>query len=159
MMMKKLILILTVTVVVFVAGCTNKSDNAPETFNSPISTPKPTFTEQAPIPTQPKSTPENTMDKYVFCYNRLAYKCVYDLFSSGKQLSEDEIHNTIYALRSQGVKIDTYEIIDKSVNESTATLNVRIKWDLMGYRQTKEYNVKLILENSEWKLNTSIIVP
>jgi uncharacterized lipoprotein NlpE involved in copper resistance len=158
-MMKKLILILTITVVLFVAGCINKSDYASEAFKSPISTPKPTFTEQASIPTPPKSTPENTMDKYVFCYNRLASKCVYDLFSSGKQLSEDEVHNTIYALRSQGVKIDKYEIIDKSVNESTATLNVRITWDLMGYRQTKGYNVKLILENSEWKLNTSIIVP
>ncbi len=95
----------------------------------------------------------------MFCYNKLGAKCIYDLFSNETQLSEDKIHNMIYALLSQGVKINNYEIVDKSIIENKAILDVKIHWDVTGYRVTKDYKIPLIVENNKWRMSEELILP
>lgn len=129
--MKKLFIIFIVIFSVLFLGCVSKTDSISAVTTSPTSKSTPSIKEQT-TSTPTKPIPEDTIKTYVFCYNKLGAKCIYDLFSNETQLSEDKIHNTIYALLSQGVKINNYEIVDKSIIENKAILDVKIRWDVTG---------------------------
>lgn len=156
--MKKLFIILIVIFSVLFVGCVSKTDSVSAVTTSPTSKSTPSIKEQT-TSTPTKPIPEDTIKTYVFCYNKLVAKCIYDLFSNETQLSEDEIHNTIYAYLSQGVKINNYEIVDKSIIENKAILDVKIRWDVAGSWVTNDYKIPLILENNKWKMSGKLILP
>lgn len=134
-------------------GCIESNDDISEvTATAPVS---PTVEEQTTVP-----DPTTTIDEYVFCFNRLQTDYIYDNLLSNrmKGRTSDAIHNSINVYVSQGFKIKSYDVVDSNVSDTTANISVDIRWSIEGYQQTKSNNIKLVLENNEWKIDNGLIL-
>ena len=135
-------------------GCIESNDEISEIIPS---------TAQASLSVEAQPSvpdPTNTIDEYVFCFNRLQTDYIYDNLLSNrmKGRTSDAIHNSINVYVSQGFKIKSYDVIAANVSNTTANISIDVRWSIEGYQQTKSNTVKLVLENNEWKIDNGLIL-
>ena len=113
-----------------------------------------------PVPkTTTSPDPENSLKAYFYAFNNVIDSELFRLLSKNviDSKSKDTIHNTAFALASNGITFSDYTILTKNIQENSAILNIEIVENIKGYRKTTTKDVPFVFEDGTWKLDEFVL--
>lgn len=138
---------------VMISGCTgSNSDTGTDLGSNAATTSLPT--------TVSPPTLEEVFSDYYSSYLQMNDDKIWEMLSANvkSKESKDSIYNTIYGVRSQGVRPYDYEITDIDETGNKAVMNVSIKSKVEGYKITSDLEVPFVFENESWKIDEFVVL-